>query len=153
MVQIGDMERTLEQTDARPTGATLISDSRGAAAIEAALTLPIVLAALLGILAYGNWFMAAHGVQQAAQEGARAAVGGLDDTERTALAKAGTNKAIAVATAVDPDFVQTRVERSGTYMTVIVSYDPANPPWRLGPLVPTPKGPISRKATIRINDL
>lgn len=147
------MEQTLEQPDARKNGCPLIRDVRGAAAMEAALTLPIILAVLLGILAYGNWFMAAHGVQQAAQEGARAAIGGLDDTERTALAKAGTAKAIAAANAIDTDFVQTRVERSGSYMTVTVSYDPASPPWRVGPLVPVPKGAISRKATIRINDL
>ncbi len=133
--------------------APLVRDDRGAAAIEAALTLPIVLAALLGILAYGNWFIAAHGVQQAAQEGARAAIGGLDDPERIALAKAGTGKAIADAAAILPQFVTTDVVRSGSYLTVTVSYAPTNPAWRVGPLVPTPKGPIRRKATIRINDI
>lgn len=147
------MEKTLHIRACHRAARAVARDTRGAAAIEAALTLPIVLTVLVGIMAYGNWFIAAHGVQQAAQEGARAAVAGIDDTERATLAKAGTTKAITSATAIEGAYVQTKVERSGAYMTVRVSYDPPKPMWRLGPLVPVPAGAIIRRATIRINDL
>ena len=57
-------------------GATLARGERGAAIVEMALVLPLLLALLMGILVYGQYFMLAHNVQQAANDGARAAMRG-----------------------------------------------------------------------------
>ena len=56
------------------TGATLTRGERGAAIVEMALVLPLLLALLIGILVYGQYFMLAHNVQQAARMADYAAV-------------------------------------------------------------------------------
>jgi Flp pilus assembly protein TadG len=53
---------------------SLPHDTRGTAIIEMALLLPLFLMLLLGILIYGQYFLLAHSVQQAANDGARAAI-------------------------------------------------------------------------------
>ena len=68
------------------TGATLARGERGAAIVEMALVLPLLLALLMGILVYGQYFMLAHNVQQAANDGARASIIGLDVADRRAVA-------------------------------------------------------------------
>ncbi len=60
----------------------------GTAAIEFALVLPVFLVLMLGILAYGIYFAAAHSTAQLAADAARASVAGLNDVERANLAKA-----------------------------------------------------------------
>ncbi|NWP29106.1 pilus assembly protein, partial [Escherichia coli] len=62
-------------------------ERRGAAAIEMALSLPVLLLLICGIVTYGGWFLCANSVQQAANEAARAAIGGLDPNERAALVR------------------------------------------------------------------
>ena len=49
---------------------------RGAAALEFALLMPLLLALVFGIIAYGYMFSFRQALSQAASEGARAAVGG-----------------------------------------------------------------------------
>src|SRR3546814_12388487 len=57
-----------------------------AAVVEMALVLPRFLALAMGILVYGRYFMLAHSVQQAANDGARAAITGLDADDRRGIA-------------------------------------------------------------------
>ena len=52
-----------------PTELTLVHEERGAAIVEMALVLPLLLALLMGVLVYGQYFMLAHSVQQAARPG------------------------------------------------------------------------------------
>jgi len=52
------------------TGLTLARGERGGAIVEMALVLPLLLALLMGVLIYGQYFMLAHSVQQAANDGA-----------------------------------------------------------------------------------
>src|SRR3990167_4966080 len=68
------------------TGLTLGREERGAAIVEMALVLPLLLALLMGVLVYGQYFMLAHNVQQAANDGARASIIGLDAADRHAVA-------------------------------------------------------------------
>ena len=64
----------------------LLADKAGAVLVEVALTFPILIVLILGILSYGSWLMAAHTVQQAANEAARAALAGISSSERRSLA-------------------------------------------------------------------
>ncbi len=59
----------------------------GASAVEFALIAPIFVFILMAVLMFGLFFTVSHGVQQIAADAARAAVGGLDDAERTSLAQ------------------------------------------------------------------
>src|SRR3546814_14946361 len=72
-------------------GLTLAREERGAAIVEMALVLPLLLALLMGVLVYGQYFMLAHNVQQAANDGARASIVGLDPADRSHVA----NRAVA----------------------------------------------------------
>src|ERR1700761_8291537 len=63
-------------------------DERGAAVVEFAIIGPAFVVILLGIMSYGGYFWLAHSVQQLANDGARAAVAGLDANERQQLAQA-----------------------------------------------------------------
>ena len=74
------------------TGLTLARGERGAAIVEMALVLPLLLALLMGVLVYGQYFMLAHNVQQAANDGARASIVGLDAADRSAVA----NRAVGI---------------------------------------------------------
>lgn len=65
------------------------------AAIEFAFVAPVLLALILGILAFGFQFVANIAATQAASEGARAAAAGLTTAERQTL---GRNAALAVLT-------------------------------------------------------
>src|SRR3546814_14346285 len=67
-------------------GLTLAREERGAAIVEMALVLPLLLALLMGVLVYGQYFMLAHNVQQAANDGARASIVGLDAADPRAVA-------------------------------------------------------------------
>jgi len=58
----------------------------GAAAVEFALLVPLLLAIVFGIITYSLYFTVQIAVTEAAAVGARAAVAGLDCTERTNLA-------------------------------------------------------------------
>ncbi|MEJ8631645.1 TadE/TadG family type IV pilus assembly protein [Sphingomonas sp. I4] len=59
---------------------------RGVAAVEMALVLPFLLALLMGIVSYGDYFLTAHLVQQAAHDAARASLAGMNATERKSIA-------------------------------------------------------------------
>lgn len=126
---------------------------RGAMVIETALILPIVIMMIFGIISYGSWFMVAHGVQQAANDGARAAVAGLNDTDRRTIATDAVNSAIVSAPSVDRQYITTEVARSGPYYTVTVVYSPANPAWVTNGLLPISTGPIRRQSTVKLNTM
>lgn len=154
--QIGGMDKHLPLSlhqRYRRGFATLLRDQRGAALVEAAITLPVVLMVLLGIISYGSWFMSAHSVQQAANEGARASLPGLSDAERRQLASQGVARSVQNTSTIQSRAITTESVREGPYLTVTVTYAPAKPPWRVGPIVPAPDGPIRRSATVRLNAL
>ena len=66
--------------------AGLPPDHRGVAVVELALTLPVLLALLMGIVGFGDYFLTAHLVQQAANDAARASLAGIAAAERKSIA-------------------------------------------------------------------
>jgi hypothetical protein len=58
-----------------------VSNERGAAVVELALVLPILLTVLLGIVEFGRAYNTKISLTHAAREGARAAAVGYDDDE------------------------------------------------------------------------
>ena len=147
------MEKTQALPAPPPGFIRRLNDTSGAVLVETALTLPVLAMLMMGMLSYGTWFMAAHGIQQAANEGARAAVGGIDDSDRASLVQDAVNSAIATANAIRANEVTTTEVRNGQYYTVTVVYAPARPMWSSFGLVPTPARQIQRQATIRLNSL
>lgn len=132
---------------------SLLRDSGGAALVEFALAAPILLMILLGIVGYGGYFWRAHALQQAANDGARAALGGLTASERADIARATVRQDIATLGSITSARVSIGVtERSGT-IDVAVAYDgSADPFLRLG-LVPLPDPIIRRAASVRLGGL
>jgi Flp pilus assembly protein TadG len=121
--------------------------------VETAIILPILILLMIGLLSFGTWFMAAHGVQLAANEAARAALGGINDSDRTQLAREGVASALTTAAAINPTEVATATSRDGQYYTVTVTYAPAHPLWLSFGSGPAPSKTIERKATVRLTAL
>lgn len=108
------------------------ASERGAAAVEFALVVPILVALMLGIVDYGMWFGDSLNVRQGVREGARQAV--VDDltapgcTTGTDLAKAAciTKKRIGAmggqtyvkATVLKPDGTATTEWKKGNHLLV-----------------------------------
>ncbi len=126
---------------------------RGAVLIEAALSLPILVLFLIGILTYGSWFMAAHVVQQAANEGARAALAGVTDTERSDMAKQTVTRSLGGASILNMTLVATAVQKTDDYYTVTVTYDAPKSPMFASSLIPLPPGPIRRASVVKLSTM
>lgn len=128
-------------------------DARGAVLIEAAILLPILLMLLVGMVNYGLWFMAAHAVQEAANEGARASLAGIDDTERQTLANDAVNQSISAAGVVNPVLVTVSSVSSGSFYTVTVNYNVGQAKFFAAALLPMPQGPIQRASVVKLTSL
>lgn len=131
----------------------LHSDDRGAVLIEAAFVLPLVIILLLGSVSYGVWFMAAHSVQQAANEGARAVLAGIDAEDREAIVAEVVSEGVLSAGTVDASKVTVETELEGNVYTVSVSYDISDSLLRSTSLIPLPEGPITRQARVRLSSI
>jgi Flp pilus assembly protein TadG len=131
--------------------APLRGDARGGVLIEAALSLPILVIFLIGILTYGAWFMAAHVVQQAANEGARAALAGIDDVERRSLADQTVTRSLGGANLVDPALIVTSTQTADGYFTVTVTYNAPQSAIFSSSIIPLPRGPIRRASVVKLS--
>jgi len=69
------------------------------------LALPILIMLLFGIVTYGAWFMAAHSLQQAANDAVRAALAGIDAEEREGLVNRNIANSVIAAGTLDADLV------------------------------------------------
>lgn len=69
-------------------------DERGAAAVEFALVLPLLLLLLFGVIAYGYMLSFRGSMSQAAAEGARAAAVSVDASKRESNARAAVEEAL-----------------------------------------------------------
>ena len=126
----------------------------GTAAIEFALVLPVFLVLMLGILAYGIYFAAAHGTAQLAADAARASVAGLNDVERANLAKANVASNVSsygvLLDASKLTVVAAPLPGDATEFRVAISYDASNLPiWSLTPFLPLPSSTILQSAVIK----
>ncbi|MFN4185521.1 MAG: TadE/TadG family type IV pilus assembly protein [Hyphomonas sp.] len=130
-----------------------LKSESGTAALEFAIISPVFLFMIVGLLAYGIYFGAAHTVQQIAANSARAALAGLDMAERqqlaqiTAYASIGQNGLI-LADDLDIHVVADADEPTLIYVTV--TYDAKSLPiWNLGPPLPMPDKTIRSVSVIR----
>lgn len=119
---------------------------RGIAALEFALLAPILLMLVFGIVVYSIYFSAYLGVRQAASEGARAAMAGLDSTERTQFATARAQQVItnygAIFTSGEAPQITAQPIATGVF-EVRVTYDMGTHPiTRFTPFIPLPKPEI-----------
>lgn len=125
-----------------------LRDRRGVALVEMAITLPVLLTLLFGIMAYGQWFFVSHTVQQTANDAARSAISGLTKEERYATALKTVNANFVRGGMLDASKLTVVVEDDGTMIVVRLSYDAAKDPVLSTGLVPVPSTTIRRSAAV-----
>lgn len=129
----------------------LIHNRSGSAIIEAAFAVPLLVALLLGILAYGSWFMTAHSLQQAANEAARASVAGLTSAERQTLVEQSVAASRAAFPSAAPETIEVSVNESAGYCTVTLRYQLTHSGIFAAIPVPAMGALLERSAIARIN--
>jgi Flp pilus assembly protein TadG len=134
-----------------------LPSTAGTAAVEFAIVAPLFIFLVLGMIAYGIYFGAAHSVQQIAADAARTAIAGLDETERQTLAQNFINTNAGGYTFIQADKVEVEVADNpddAQQFVVSVQYDADNLPiWRFLTRLPLPGKTISRSSTIRIGGI
>lgn len=154
---------TIANRSARITGSSrsrvdgrvrrLAMDRKGTAVVELALTLPVLLLFLFGILTGGCWLAISHVVQESANEGARAALAGITAAERAALASDAARAVVAGNFGISQGDVGMSVDDDGRRLTLNVAYDgSANPLMHL-PIMPAGSTIIRRQASVVLNGL
>jgi Flp pilus assembly protein TadG len=128
----------------------LLANREGTALVEFAIALPILISLLLGILTYGCWFMAAHGLQQAANDAARAAIAGIDARERRDLVDQSIAHTPGGAM-IEPDLLTVTTTQDGRYYTVSLTYEVAQARLLSHSLIPLPSATIHRAAVVQLN--
>ncbi|WP_421730655.1 TadE/TadG family type IV pilus assembly protein [Brevundimonas sp.] len=124
---------------------------RGSAAVEFAFVGPMLILLLMGMVVYGGWFWLAQSVQSLASDSARAAMGGLDGTERRALATAFVADQARVGAGLDPTLIAVTVDSDAKAIRVSLAYDAhAHPILMLAGPLPKPPSLIRRTAVVRV---
>ncbi|MGB0920352.1 MAG: TadE family protein [Alphaproteobacteria bacterium] len=124
---------------------TRLKNDEGVGAIEFALITPIFMAFTFGIIVYGFYFATLIGLEQAAAEGARAAVRGLTNAERITLATEAVDRTLEnYGGLIDDVLVVRNIEvdpvNPGLFR-VELTYNFNNGPFGdLGAFVPLPAG-------------
>lgn len=130
--------------------AALLRHQGGSSLIEAAFALPLLILLLMGILAYGSWFMTAHSLQQAANDAARASVAGLNATERRTLVDQSVVAARAAFPVAGAQTIGVSTGESSGYYTVTLRYTLASAPLFAAMPFPMPGNVLERTAVVRI---
>ena len=134
----------------RSLRARLVRSERAAAMVEMALVLPLFLALLMGILVYGQYFLLAHSVQQAANDGARAAITGLDAADRSAIAIRAVDRSMKAIAGFAPDTRSVAVSETSDAVTVAVTYHVPATSLIRSSFVPSPGNVIRARATFEL---
>lgn len=128
---------------------------KGASAVEFAIVAPVFILVLLTLLAFGIYLGTAHAVQQIAADSARAAVAGLNESERMTLAHRHIETVTLDYPFIDPEALEVSVrddDEPGQF-TVRLSYDAKSLPiWNLFTYA-LPAQTIRRFSTIRIGGI
>lgn len=144
MANITRLSRRVRKTSV--SGLTLGREERGAAIVEMALVLPLLLALLMGVLVYGQYFMLAHSVQQAANDGARAAIIGLDAADRSAIATRAVGRSLQKVAGTHSVAVSETTEA----ITVAVTFTAPQDSFLQSSFVPSPDNVIRARATFEL---
>jgi Flp pilus assembly protein TadG len=130
----------------------LVRDERGAALVEMAMVLPVLLLLILGIIVYGQWLACANALQQSANEGARASLSGLSLDERALTARQTVADSLSHYDGIDQRKVVVGIQDDGTTVNVTVNYDMSDQPVMKLPFVPIPDKILSRSAAVRLSN-
>jgi len=132
-----------------------IRDERGSVAIEFAFVAAVFLAILFGIISYGFQFATRIALSYAVTEGGRAAVAGLDASQRETYATNAINRAlVAYSPLIDPasaalDFQETD-DPQGNRLLVRIDYTDTR--FSLLPFIPTPEATMRVETTFVVTD-
>jgi Flp pilus assembly protein TadG len=102
-------------------------DDRATTAVEFAIVMPLLFAVMFGLIGFGVQFATRIALTYAATEGGRAAVAGLDDSERQSLAETAiANTLSALSPLVDSSKADVTVdlsqESSDEKITISIAY-------------------------------
>lgn len=122
----------------------------GAALVEFALALPLLLTLMMGMLCYGQYIWIAHGAQQIANDAARAAMGGLTPAERETIARAVLSRTLPALPEIKPDRASLRIEERDGYLITHVLVDARDVTLMHTSFVPVPDPVIVRAAMVRL---
>jgi Flp pilus assembly protein TadG len=128
----------------------LARNTQGTAMIETAILLPLFLMLLLGILIYGQYFMLAHSVQQAANDGARAAITGLNAADRRAVAIRAIDRSMHGVGGYRSELRSVSVSETTDAITVELAYHVPETSLLRSTLVPSPGDIIRARATFEL---
>lgn len=131
----------------------ILAHTGGSTLIEFAVLLPVMLMLTFGIISYAWWFLVANGIQQAANDGARAAIAGLDATERRTLAMTKATDHLRNLGRYDMQRAAIAVSETTGQLTITVSYDASRDGNLRLPFVPTPPSRVVQRATILLGGL
>jgi Flp pilus assembly protein TadG len=124
------------------------------AAVEFALVAPVLLMMIFAVIVYSVYFSAFLGVRQAAAEGARAAMAGMSNGERSSLAIARATTVLSgygalTGVPVTSIKITTAAQQATGLLKVTVSYDISTSPiMRYGTLLPLPAKTIISEITV-----
>lgn len=128
-------------------------NEHGTSAIEFAFIAPILLLLLFGIVGYGYVFGIYHSLQQMAAEAARSSVAGLNDTERTQIARDFIAAHASSYAFIDPTKIKVRTGQTGPQLQsfeVAIAYDMSGSAYdSLSRLVSLPQPLIERRAVVQ----
>ncbi|MAB00056.1 MAG: hypothetical protein CMN87_19300 [Stappia sp.] len=131
---------------------SITSDTTATSAVEFAIIAPVFLAVMLGIIAYGIYFGAAHSVAQLAADAARASVAGLSDAERLRLVQGHVQASAGSYVLIDGEKVSVEaapLPSDTRQFRVVVSYSATDLPiWQMRPFLPLPSETIVRAAVV-----
>ncbi|WP_296614320.1 TadE/TadG family type IV pilus assembly protein [Sphingomonas sp.] len=128
----------------------LLRDERGAALVEMAMVLPVLMLLIMGIIVYGQWLACASALQQSANEGARASLSGLSQEERALTARQTVADSLSHYDSIDQRKVAIGIQDDGTTLNVTVNYDMSDQSVMKLPFVPIPDKVLSRSAAVRL---
>lgn len=117
--------------------------------MEFVLVGPLLIFMLMAMTLYGGWYWLAQGVQSLATEAARAAVAGLDPTERQTLAEAFIASEAESVYGFPTETLAVSVEADADEIRVRVVMDAADHPiMTLAAVIPSPPARIERSAVV-----
>lgn len=132
-------------------GGTIHRNQQGSVLVETAFALPLLILLLCGMLVYGNWFMAAHSLQQAANDAARVSLAGLSPDERRTLVDRSLASSRAGFPLPNGRTIGSDIREADGYLTVTLRYDPASAAIFSAIPFPLPATMLERAAVVKVD--